>query len=689
MTNFKQTSATHTRRRDRGIAMVLVVVAVAMALILSLSFLSTQATTTGIAHNVSNHSQARHIAESGMNLAIAEIKANASWRDDHPNGAWTTAQTLLGGTFIVTVEDGIDTDGDGIVDGDGDLTDDTTEPVTISVKGTFDGMTHTARAIITGGSGPLLLQTAAVADKVETKKGIVDSWDSSKGSYLSTKSSNAVVSTNSKSKNKLKVKDNGIIKGDVFVGVGGNTNQVVEVSKGGSITGSKNNLTAQVTIPGVVAPDIGASVGNLSYSSGLTIISSDVYCDSFKISGSAIVKITGHRTIVANGEFNMKDSAQIQIAPDSSLNLYVGSITEKPKLKIEGSAKINATTDQPHLVIVYNVSKERLEIKGSSQVYALFVMPSAELKVMDTAQLFGASRTRNLKVEGNGQYHLDVRPSSVMTALTYIDRGGADYGLFAEDKFEFKGKSQVKGLSGTARITTNATYFDAVKLKDEAVITGDFYVGPGADPNIVIKYENKGKIVGTVNTPTDGVNLPDIDIPDIGESIGDKSYSSGTTILDTDLHVNKLTVSGSAILRIKGDVSIVADGEVRIQDNAQIIFFNAASTLSLYVSGKCIIKGEALVNIVSADPDKLALYHDSIEAIEFQDSAQIYGHVIVSNAELKLSNNSQFWGTIRAFRAKLEDNSIANILTTAGEGPADSGTQGAGGGIKVQWIEKP
>ena len=65
---------------------MLTLITVAMAFVLSHSFLASQAPTTAIVQNICNHSRARAIAETGLELAIVEVKRNASWRTDFTEG---------------------------------------------------------------------------------------------------------------------------------------------------------------------------------------------------------------------------------------------------------------------------------------------------------------------------------------------------------------------------------------------------------------------------------------------------------------------------------------------------------------------------------------------------------------------------------------------------------------------------
>ena len=138
--------------RRRGAALLLALLAVAIAATLAMSFLSSQSTTIGISRNIQDQSKARHVAESGLELAIAHIRSNDTWRTDHSNGTWVTGESFGPGTFTIVGQDGADADGDEVIsvpaEGDGDLTDDNSDLLTLIVTGQVNGTTHVVRAVI-------------------------------------------------------------------------------------------------------------------------------------------------------------------------------------------------------------------------------------------------------------------------------------------------------------------------------------------------------------------------------------------------------------------------------------------------------------------------------------------------------------------------------------------------------------
>ncbi len=162
--------------------MLLVLVTVVVATTLACSFLTGQSTATQISRNIESHVQARALAETGLRLALAEIQANANWRQDHTEGEWVSNSSLLGGTITITAVDGEDTDNDGTVEGDGNLADDPDDPLTLIATGKINETTHVARATVTPKPGTPIKVLFAVADAdnlttdEESKKTTLEDW---------------------------------------------------------------------------------------------------------------------------------------------------------------------------------------------------------------------------------------------------------------------------------------------------------------------------------------------------------------------------------------------------------------------------------------------------------------------------------------------------------------------------------
>ncbi|MFH1834097.1 MAG: PA14 domain-containing protein [bacterium] len=163
-------------------SLVFVLVTVALCTLLATTYLSSQGTATGIARNLQDASAARFLAESGLELTVGYIRHNSTWRTQHTSGVWTADWPVAGGLITVAGEDGVDTDGDGIVDGDGDLLDDQTDRLTITVSAACGASFHVARAVITPipGTGLKVLMLVpdpdGLGDADVQRKALMESW---------------------------------------------------------------------------------------------------------------------------------------------------------------------------------------------------------------------------------------------------------------------------------------------------------------------------------------------------------------------------------------------------------------------------------------------------------------------------------------------------------------------------------
>ncbi|MGB2823293.1 MAG: hypothetical protein WBF17_20090, partial [Phycisphaerae bacterium] len=132
----------------RGVAMILVIAALAMATILSSAYLASQSTSAQVSRNVASLATARMIAESGLGMAVSYVRSDPNWRTDRSEGTWVDEHPFAGGTFSIVGQDGEDTDGDGAVEGDGDLADNDMEMLTLTAVGKYRGCSHTVQAVV-------------------------------------------------------------------------------------------------------------------------------------------------------------------------------------------------------------------------------------------------------------------------------------------------------------------------------------------------------------------------------------------------------------------------------------------------------------------------------------------------------------------------------------------------------------
>lgn len=397
--------------RSRGIAMLLVLIAVALATVLSSAFLSAQSTTRAISENAQEHTRAREVAESGMDIVVEFMRANEDWRSTFTEGTWITNQSLAGGTVTITTNDGEDADGDGDIDGDGDLTDDEADPLTITVVGTVDGRTHRIRAVLTPVMGEEEAGSpfGAVAQSEIKMKGNarIDAFNATTGTYSPTTNSStaATIATNATGSQKVKLENSATIVGNVAVGVGGSTSTVINTSGSASISGTRSVLSEAQAIPSVPAFSPPATLGSFtSPNSGSSTLTAGTYRhSSYSLKNSFIINISGAVTIYCDGKFSIDNSAQMRLNTGATLTVYAN------EFEFKNDSRFNATSPAtPSRVTLYTLSNKEIKIDNSAQVSADVLGPSNTLKVKNDGRFFGRFQGDKIELENSARFTQDL-----------------------------------------------------------------------------------------------------------------------------------------------------------------------------------------------------------------------------------------------------------------------------------------
>jgi len=219
-------------------------------------------------------------------------------------------------------------------------------------------------------------------------------------------------------------------------------------------------------------------------------------------------------------------------------------------------------------------------------------------------------------------------------------------GVAVSDEIEVEVFGRIDGISGDAAVSTNSTGNNKVEVKDSGVIDGDVFVGPGGDPDDVIKLWGWGQITGSTGILSQVVDIPVPAAPSMGSSIGDRTYSSGTTTISSNLHCDKFTIRYSAKVQINGNVIILAEEEFTIEDWGQLRLM-AEATLTLYTKDKFEAREFAEMNVNTADPSRLMINHLCGDPIELKDSSRLYATVVAPFAQLDIKDSARFYGSFK------------------------------------------
>lgn len=407
----------HATSRIHGIAMLLVLFAVAVATVLSVSFLSAQSTTTGISANIQHHARARFIAESAMYMITRHLQEDEDWRTNYTDGTWASNQSLAGGTFTIVGRDGIDTDDDGDIDGDGSLSDDPEDPLTIIVTGTYEGRTHIVRALLETFTEETEATGSAngvnVTGKVKLKNNArMDAFNSATGTYAPGTNSTALatIATNTTGNDQVELSNSAAIIGNVLIGVGATPANVVDLSGSASISGTKTAQTTPLTVPSIptLSPMPSSSGSYTSPNSGSTTLNAGSYrYTSFTLKNSYIINISGNVTIYCDGKFEIDNSAEMRLNAGARLTIYADNFNFK------NNGKLNMTSPPtPSNLILYGYDSDDLTIDNSFQLAASILAPTSKLLIKNNARFFGNFFGKEIELDNSARFTQDLALTS-------------------------------------------------------------------------------------------------------------------------------------------------------------------------------------------------------------------------------------------------------------------------------------
>lgn len=617
----------------RGVALVLVMVAIGVVVILSLTFGQMQSVSVQLSRNITCQTQARMIAESGLEMAASYVLGDEqeSWRTLRTNGLWVQDQPYAGGSFTVYGEDGEDRDGDGVVDGDGDLADESLDLLTLTVVGSYHGATYRARAVVLPPKRVLMIvdDPNNLKPGDEARRDLLISWGW-----------------------KVRLLDAQATKPQFDLAVANNTHVIYFPAH----TKLENNVKDKLK-----ATDLPIVIERKTLAKELKVIDND----GSDYSGKVINVLELTRTFTDDDGVEYTETYRHYITDPFALGqLDICSANAKLlkyDYKVIGADVLAVRVGESNRITLAALGAGALKADKKPARAARVVMPWGKEDSSFSISSLNADGLTLLRRS------LDWSGSSWTGLLP---------GVAAWDKVEIKNGSIVDGFNSAlgpyggdnvnrdATISTNSTRDDKIKVDTTATLYGDIYLTPNANAAKVLDV--RGVVTGTTRWLGSPIPVPSPREPtDMGGAMGDRTYSSGTTVIDSDMHVRKLTITGSATVQIDGDVRIFSDEEVHIRQQAQVALLPGA-TLTMYTKKKVEITDDAQVNVSTADPTRLAwvILKDKIEV---KKNAQLYAAVQGYDAELKAMEGGQFYGTFVGKKAKAE---------TGGKWHVDTGNSG-------------
>lgn len=239
----------------------------------------------------------------------------------------------------------------------------------------------------------------------------VDGYSSASGSYGGGNvfTTGVPVSTNATAAGSWTVAGSARVTVDGLVGPGASASSVIQVNAPAVMTGTNAALTTKLGVMVQGRPlTLPASSGAWSSNSNLTI-AADTRYSSFSAGASATITISGNVALIIDGDFSMTGSSQLELAANSSLDLYAGG-----NATLNGSAKINSVTAEPKRVRIHmtNSASRDVTLGGSAKVHATVRNAFGRLVLGSgagsDAELFGAFHGNAIVISQNARLHADL-----------------------------------------------------------------------------------------------------------------------------------------------------------------------------------------------------------------------------------------------------------------------------------------
>ncbi|MBU1045350.1 MAG: hypothetical protein KJ915_13255 [Candidatus Omnitrophica bacterium] len=403
------------RKKNSGSALFFGLMIVVVMAVLSSVFLSMVLTEMKNTERSNSAANALSVAEAGIEFAIWEVMHDGA--DYAAADGWTAqAVPTTNRAFL------LDNAGNRIGEYSVNITN--TGIFTIECRAGVPDLTNPSsdRQIVkvTLKSEPLFKKSILAVDKIELDNGVlIDSYDSGPlgdqpygGANVL---SNGDIGTESTGNDDIKIGDTVLVKGDAYVGVGGNPTDVIDYSGTGSITGSELISSEAANFPSVVAPVGLPNEGDLNVMFGTKTISSSGQYNKITVAAFGKLVIDSDCTIYVD-KLNVVAFSKIEIQNDAKVNIIV----EDHFNVVAFAALDNLSGDTANLAVYAMDSTNKINLLGAVSIDGTVYAPNSDFKLGALAVFRGAVMAKKVEIENWAAIHFD---ESLMTRTTAPNSG--------------------------------------------------------------------------------------------------------------------------------------------------------------------------------------------------------------------------------------------------------------------------
>lgn len=273
--------------------------------------------------------------------------------------------------------------------------------------------------------------------------------------------------------------------------------------------------------------------------------------------------------------------------------------------------------------------------------------------------------------------------SSNDKAIEIKDDGYVDY--FNSNDGPYSGLPGT--YSGNPLLAVNRTGSSSIKLKDDAIIYGDVYVGPGGSASN-IKVEDDAEVKGSKLTLSDTrtMSAGTYDWTQAGATnLGDEDLdgNDNLTLTAGTYRIDDLTMDDNATLTISGDVILYLTDDLEMKDDDNRIYINNGASLTIYATGhddEIKLRGNVDNQNTVPKAEQFQIYADNdFDKIEVklktsEGDAKLYAAIYAPNSEVKFKEDTQLFGAAVGQKVKVEDDAAIHY---------DKALTGLAGGVTI------